>query len=233
MAVRQVYGCVLLMMRKITAIEAQKNNPQRVNIHMDGEFAFGLTRMVAAWLQVGQTLTEEKISALQVEDSQETAYQQALKFLSYRPRSLEEIRQNLRKHKVPQEVIESTLERLVQNGYASDTQFAKTWVENRNTFRPRSRRALLMELRQKGLSDEVIQGALDENMDDEILAYQAGSRQAQKMTSLDWPDFRRRLGGFLARRGFSYSTITPLLNRIWGDIHPGKSGDHSINEENI
>ena len=99
-------------MKKITAIQAQKNRPDRVNIHLDGEFAFGLARITAAWLRVNAELDDEKIGQLQAEDARERALQQAMLFLSYRARSESEIRQNLRKHEIPEEVIETTLERL-------------------------------------------------------------------------------------------------------------------------
>ena len=49
-------------MARITAIEPQKRDPDRVNIHLEGEYAFSLARIVAAWLQVGQDLSEEKIT---------------------------------------------------------------------------------------------------------------------------------------------------------------------------
>src|SRR5262245_41525908 len=129
-------------MKKITAIEIQTRTPNRVNIYLDGEFAFGLARIVAAWLRVGQELEERKIEQLQAEDALERALQQALLFLSYRARSEAEIRQNLRKHEIPEAVIDHTLERLRQDGFANDNQFARAWVENRNAFRPRSRRML-------------------------------------------------------------------------------------------
>src|SRR5512133_2594896 len=132
-------------MRKITAIVVQKKTSNRVNIHLDGEFAFGLARIVAAWLRVGQELSEEKIEQLQAEDARERAVQQAMLFLSYRVRSESEIRQNLRKHEIPDAVIEQTLERLRQDGLANDQHFARTWVENRSAFRPRSRRLMAME----------------------------------------------------------------------------------------
>ncbi len=95
-----------------------------MNIHLDGNYAFGLTRITAAWLQVGQELSEEKITSLQAEDSCERAYQQAMLFLSYRARSESEIRQNLSKHEIPQDVIEQTIERLREVQLADDKQFA-------------------------------------------------------------------------------------------------------------
>jgi regulatory protein len=156
-------------MKKITAIEVQKRSPNRVNIHLDGEFAFGLSRIVAAWLRVGQELSEEKIEQLQLEEARERAYQQAMLFLSYRARSESEIRQNLRKHEIPEPVIEQTLERLRQDGLANDDQFARAWVENRSAFRPRSRRLMAMELRQKGLGEEAVSSAV-EQVDDKVLA---------------------------------------------------------------
>ena len=217
-------------MRKITALQVQKRNPNRVNIYLDGEFAFGLARIVAAWLHVGQTLDEEKIAKLQAEDARERAMQQALLFLSYRARSEKEIRQNLSKHEIPEVVIEETLERLRRDGFANDKQFASAWVENRSTFRPRGRRALAMELRQKGIDDSTIESAL-EDVDEEALAYEAGLKKASKLRVQEWSEFRKKMSEFLARRGFSYSVIAPIVARLWDEIHA--EGEEQIidNEE--
>lgn len=204
-------------MKKITAIEAQKNR-NRVNIHLDGEFAFGLARITAAWLKVGDTLSDEKIASLQAEDMRERALQQALLFLSYRARSEKEIRQNLLKHEFTEDAIETTLEKLRINNLANDPEFARAWVENRNTFRPRSRRALLMELRQKGLDDETAQAAVS-GMDENALAYESALKRANRLKGLEWGEFRKKLSEYLARRGFPYSVIAPVVTRIWNEAH--------------
>jgi len=205
-------------MRKITAIEAQKKRSNRVNIYLDGEFAFGLERITAAWLKVGQELDEKKIEQLQAEDARERALQQALLFLSYRARSEAEIRKNLQKHEIPKTIIEETLEHLRRDGLANDDQFARAWVENRSTFRPRSRRMMALELRQKGLNDEAAKSAL-EDVDDEALAFEAAQKRAPRLKGLEWNEFRTKLSGFLARRGFSYSVIAPVVTRIWNEAH--------------
>ncbi|MEP6896210.1 MAG: RecX family transcriptional regulator, partial [Chloroflexota bacterium] len=176
-------------MKKITALVVQKRNPNRVNLYLDGEYAFGVARIVAAWLRVGAELDEKKIEQLQLEDAREWALQQALLFLSYRARSESEIRKNLSKHEVPETVINETLERLRRDGLANDNEFAQAWVENRSTFRPRSRRMLAMELRQKGLDDESTQAAL-KNVDDEPLAYEAALKRAARFQNLEWSEFR-------------------------------------------
>jgi regulatory protein len=218
-----------ILMKKITAIQAQKKHPNRVNIHLDGEFAFGLARVVAAWLSVGQELSEEKIEQLMLEDARERALQQAMLFLSYRARSESEIRQNLRKHEIPEPVVEHTLERLRQVGLANDNQFARAWVENRSTFRPRSRRMMTMELRQKGLDDEAVRSAI-ENVDDDALAYEAALKRAARFNGLEWNEFRKKLSDFLARRGFSYSVIAPVVTRIWNEVH---TDEHQYEEEDL
>ena len=205
-------------MRKITAIEAQKKRSNRVNIYLDGEFAFGLARITAAWLRVGQELEEKKIEQLQAEDARERALQQALRFLSYRARSESEIRKNLSRHEIPESVIEETLERLRRDGLANDGQFARAWVDNRSTFRPRSRRMLELELRQKGLDEEATRSALAD-VDDEALASEAAQKRISRLKSLEWNDFRSKLSGFLARRGFSYSVIAPVVTRMWNEMH--------------
>jgi regulatory protein len=216
-AARRVAPAINIM-RKITALQVQKRNPNRVNLHLDGEFAFGLARIVAAWLRVGQELSEEKIEQLQAEDARERAFQQAMLFLSYRARSESEIRQNLRKHEIPEPVIELTLERLRQGGLANDQQFAQAWVENRSTFRPRSRRMMALELRQKGLNEEAVSSAVA-NVDDGALAYEAAQKKVARYRGLEWNDFRKKLSDFLARRGFSYSVIAPVVTRLWNEAH--------------
>ncbi len=202
------------MSRKITGLQVQKKNPNRVNVFLDGEFAFGLFRVVAAWLQVGQELSEEKIRQLTQAEAEEKAYQRALNFLSYRPRAEAEIRRNLRKHDTPEELIETVLERLRRNRLVDDEAFARAWVENRCEFRPRGRRALRSELRQKGLEDQVIAEALEE-LDEENLAYKAAKQKARAYRQLEWPEFRKKMLGFLSRRGFNYSIAAPAVERVW------------------
>jgi regulatory protein len=202
------------MERKITHLTVQKRNPQRVNVHLDGEYAFGLSRITAAWLEVGQVLSEDKIREIQAADKLEAAYQTAYNFLSYRPRSGNEVRLNLVKHGFSEEVILEVIERLSRNGLVDDRKFAQTWVENRSEFRPRSRFALKVELRQKGIDDEVIEGILN-SLDEDELAYQAALKQSHKYAGLDWVDFRKKMSAFLTRRGFPYAVTAPIVEKIW------------------
>ncbi|MFN3742153.1 MAG: regulatory protein RecX [Anaerolineales bacterium] len=204
-------------MPKVTAIEPQKRNPQRVNIYLDGEFAFGLTRLVAAWLKVGDELSAEKIASLQEADAREQALQYALRLLTHRPRSQAEVRQRLEQRGWSEKIIEETLERLHQDGLLNDVAFAHSWVENRYIFRPRGRRLLIRELRQKGLDEQTIQDALGD-IDEEGAAYAAARPRAQRLKGLEPRLFYRRLTAYLVRRGFSYETADTVARRLWEEL---------------
>jgi len=204
------------MAKKITALKVQKNNSERISVYLDDEFAFGLYRAVAAWLEIGQELSEEKIRHLQEAETGEKAFHRALNFLSYRVRTETEIRRNLHKHDTPDEIIEQVLERLRRNRLVDDGEFARSWVDNRSEFRPRGRRALNSELRQKGVDQNIIDEVL-QDIDEDNLAYQAARKNARKYRKYEWPDFRKKLLGFLARRGFNYSIAAPVVERVWAE----------------
>jgi regulatory protein len=214
------------MGRRITSLTVQKRNPNRVNVYLEGEFAFGLARVVAAWLYVGQELSEERITQLQEEDSSEVAYQKALNFLSYRIRSEAEVRTHLVKADIEPELIDQAVERLNRSGLLNDQQFAENWVENRSEFRPRSRRALTYELKQKGIPEETINAAVEE-LDEQHMAYLAAQKKAKKYYSLDWPEFKQKMYAFLARRGFSYEVSAPIVTRIWQEL--SEEHEHETN----
>lgn len=210
------------MDKQITALKVQKRNPNRINVYLDGEYAFPVARIVGAWLQIGQVLSEEKIASLRAADTKEVAYQRALNLLSYRPRSEAEVQRKLTEAGFDETVIADTMERLRSANLISDTQFAKEWIENRSTFRPRGRRILAMELRQKGVADDVIQSALDGTVDEDELAYQAAVRKARRWADLEYAAFRERLSAYLLRRGFSYGTISDLVQRVWSDLQDAR-----------
>ncbi len=216
---------------KITAIEPQQKNPNRVNIYLDGEFAFGLARITAAWLKVGQELEDDKIVRLKSEDEHESVYQKALHFIGFRPRSSAEVMQNLTRRGVSESLAQETVTRLQRAGLINDEAFARAWVENRSVFRPRSKAVLKMELRRKGLSDETVQSVLDEQVDEEALAREAARKYARRLEGLEWPEFRQKLGGFLARRGFSYTISAPVVSEVWKDIQTADPGSTNDNEE--
>ncbi len=205
----------LSMENRITDLKLQKNNPDRVNVYLDGEYAFGLARIVAAWMEVGQTLNFEKIRKLQTEDEIESAYQKAIRFISYRPRTSAEVYKKLETQNIQADVIEQVLERLVRNHHLDDKQFADLWIDNRLAHRPRSRRVLRLELKTKGIDEETITAAFEGIEEESNVALQAGLKYLPKVKQLDWQQFRIKVSAYLARKGFSYDIIAEVLPQLW------------------
>lgn len=221
------------MERVITAIRVQKRNPQRVNIDLDGEFAFGLSRLTAAWLKPGDQLSEEKISELIEKDALEVAYQRALDLLNHRPRSEKEVRQRLTEKGFQPEQIDQVVEKLKSVNLLKDESFARMWVESRNEFHPRGRRLLRYELRSKGIAESHIDSALEKMPEEEDLALKAAAHYARRLNGLDWQTFRNRLSGFLARRGFSYATFAPIVRSLWDEQAQAALNSNNIDNEEI
>ncbi len=206
----------------ITALRFQKKDRDRVNVYLDGQFAFALPALVAARLRPGQALDEAEIAALQAVEAETAAYDRAVRFLGYRPRSVAEVRQHLLEHAVPAAVAEAAIQRLQQAGYLDDEGFARFWVDNRQQFRPRGERALRQELRRKGVDDAIIDAAIARvEVDEEAAAYALARGRCQRWQSLDRRAFWQKGTAFLARRGYAYDVIETVLRRLWQEIQEG------------
>lgn len=201
-----------LNMRTITDLSMQKNG-KRVNVFLDGEYAFSLAKVAAASLRRGQTIEEARIKSLQVADAVEKGKQIAYGLLSYRPRSISEVTQHLRRKELSETIIEQVIDKLCDLDLLDDRAFARYWVDQRETFRPRSKRALRHELLQKGVSRNFIEETLV-SVDEVNAALRVARKKARSYSNLPPADFKRKLGRFLGNRGFDYGVIAVAVKSI-------------------
>lgn len=201
----------------ITAIQGQVRDQDRVSLFIDGSFAIGLARDVAedAGLSVGLELDAARIAELMDQEGFHRATSMALNFLAYRPRSEGEIRQRLRRHGIEDDVIERVIERLRGWHYVDDADFARRWIENRATHRPRGTRLLAQELRSKGIARDLASEALEEAEVDEVAdALTLARQRLRQLSGLEDAVRERRLSGFLGRRGYGFDVIRQVLATI-------------------
>jgi regulatory protein len=203
-------------MKKVTAIRAGKGRAKRVNVFLDGQFAFSLDAGVAAKenLKKEQELSDERTEALVREDCFCRCLGAAARYLSYRPRSESELLEKLLQRGFDRDTVESVLARLKEQGLVDDAAFARFWRDHRLCFNPRSRWLTILELKQKGVSGDVIDQAV-QTVDDEDAAYRAASSKARLLARCDYQSFRQRLGGYLRRRGFGYNVINRTVDALW------------------
>jgi regulatory protein len=202
------------MTKTITALSVQKRNQDRINVFLDGEYAFSISLNTALSLKRGQKLSQVDIERLQREEDGFRAYNSALRFLGYRPRSRLEIERHLRQKGYESEAIDAAMARLVAQRYIDDEAFARSWLNHRERLRPRGARGLSYELRQKGIEREIINEVLTE-LDEEASAWAAIEGKRHRWRGLDQLAFRKKVTGFLSRRGFSYDIIRKTCQKAW------------------
>ena len=211
-------------MSRITALKTSKRNEKQVNMFLDGKFAIRVDTEVAVkkGLKIGQELSDDQIKGLTEDVSVARCLNAAYRFLSYRPRSEAEMKDRLHRRGFVDSQIEIVINKLKEQKLLDDTAFAQFWKENRDAFRPRSQRMTRMELRRKGVADEIIKEVTDDSNDMDS-AYQAALKKAQRLSGEDYEVFRRRLGDYLKRRGFGYTVINQTVKRLWQELaEPGK-----------
>ncbi len=207
---------------RITALQPQVKDPDRINIFVDGQFLMGVHGLfvLQMGLRIGQELLSAQVEQLRQEEALQQAVDRALNFLSFRPRSREEVRRYLRRKETPRELIEVALERLDRMDLVNDQAFAKFWIESRERFTPKGAIALRNELRQKGVKREVVDELVDEEQDEQR-ALRAGQKKALQLfqqPEMDFKTFRLRLGSFLQRRGFNYEVTTRTVRALWQEL---------------
>jgi len=207
-------------MSKITELREGRGREKRTQVFLDGSLAFSLQADVAAQenLQVGQELTSQQIAQLTDADRLQRCLNASTRYLGYRPRSESELRLRLRRHGFDSNSIETVLTKLREQEYLDDVAFARFWKDDRNAFSPRSQRLIQRELRQKGVNEEIIEQVVT-TIDEDESAYRAAINRYRRWTLTDYQQFRRRLGNYLLRRGFSYEVINRTMERLWQEYN--------------
>ena len=200
-------------MPRISAISPQKNG-KRVNIYLDGKFGFGidLENYVTLGLKVESELTDEKVKEIIKKAEFQKTLEKILKFATLRPRSEREVRGWLKRKKVHESLHKDLFDRLNRLDLIDDRRFADWWVEQRNSFKPRGKKALEMELRVKGIKKETIDKVLINLKIDEVkVARKLLEKKAYRWVGLSDLKKRQKMSQYLARKGFSWDIINQII----------------------
>lgn len=191
---------------KVTAIKQQVKKADRYSIFVDGKYTFSLSEseLIRTGVHSGQELTKAELEKFRETSKLDKVYGLVLNLVVRRPRSEREIRDYLRRKGHDEEVATTILNKLSTNGLVNDEVFAKSWVENRRLLKPTSLRKLKLELRQKGISDDIITSVLEADETTEIDVLKQIIVIKRRQTK--YQD-NEKLMQYLARQGFSYSDI--------------------------
>lgn len=215
-------------MPEITALRSSTRRKGRIHIFVDDTFMASVDAMTVAMhgLKVGQVLTPAAVMELEREAVVARLVDRTLHFLGFRPRSEAELRTYLRRQEATPEQTEAVLVELRRLKLVDDEAFARFWRESRDRSSPRGEGMLRAELRAKGLAADVVADVLPDSEEEAMLARRAGERQLRAVRSLPWPEFQKKLLGYLQRRGFAYEIANRTVRDLWETL----AGDVSAND---
>ncbi len=205
--------------RKVTDLKQGVRNPDRINVFLDGEFAFSLdiAQLLDAKLKIGATLTPSDVARLKRISEFGKLYARTLEWVLMRPRSIKETRDHLRLKRIEKhyeytdEDIDVVIDKLITKRYLDDRRFAQWFIDNRHTSKGASRRRLTSELSVKGISpaliDEVVTAS---SRSDESEIAKIITRRANRSTP-------EKLLRYLVSHGFSYDLAKSAIDDYLAD----------------
>lgn len=184
---------------------------------MNGEFVAGVGEeiVVDLGLKVGQQVDGEKLAEVLQAEEIRRAREAALTLLEYRARTQKELEQRLAQKGYSEETIAKVIEQLKNIDLVNDERFTADWVANRITNRPAGKSRMNWELRRKGIAPEIIEEALEQVDEDKEfeMALDLAERKLGGKT-IEGPESKRKMAGFLQRRGFHWEIVSRVLNRL-------------------
>lgn len=203
----------------VTDIQPQKN-PDRVNIYLDGNFAFGLEESIRFKysLKKDMELDSQFVNDILKEEEINHAFNLAIKYLSYRQRSEKEIIEHLKSKDFEDTTIMSVIDKCKYYNYIDDVSFAKSFVKDKINLKKLGSGRIKYELKLKGIDESIISEVLD--IDDDVeytMALSLASKRLSSYKNDDYQKKRSKLSGYLQRRGYNFSIISKVLKEVLTD----------------
>lgn len=202
---------------KITKIEIQKKNKNRLSIFLDDEFAFGLDNEVVVQfgLKEGDELSREKIKILLLKEEKKSAKEKAFRYLAGRAHSEKELRIKLLRKGFPKAIVDEVISDLKAQKFIDDEMFALSYVRSRLVNKPVGEILLRHELWQKGIHEEIIEKAVQEAYAEKNqleIARELMEKRRAHYKNLEEKKRKKRLGDFLLRRGFTWDLVKEVID---------------------
>ncbi len=199
---------------RITALEEQKD-PRRRSLFLDGQFILGLDleTVIRAGFKVGLQVTGPDLVRAHGLEQRKRAWDSALGLLAVTARTRREVERRLAA-KFPPEVVEPTVDRLVNGGWLDDRAYAESYIRSKREY---GTRRILADLARKGVDRQIAAEAVEAilgEVDATDQAREAAARRLARMGEVERPTAYRRLAGYLSRRGFGPDVITRALTPL-------------------
>ncbi|MFN8572696.1 MAG: regulatory protein RecX [Gemmatimonadaceae bacterium] len=222
----------------ITDIREKSTGSGLYLIFVDGA-ALGVVAAAAIsslGLRQGVTLDVRAMDRLRDAVAEQGVFEKALQLLAARRRSTQELQRRLIRSGAGKSHVEDAVRRLTTLGYLNDTAFADALVRTKMIDGGASRRRVQQELFKKGVARDIADAALAQvaeqyGADEAAAALALARKRLRSLRNLDGPTRRRRLYGFLARRGYDPGAVAAVMKELGEELATDEIGGDSMDEQ--
>lgn len=198
---------------KITKIEVQKKNKNRVNLYIDDNFKCGLSleTILKNHLKVGQEISQNELQYFKCDSEKEVALNKALGYIAKYQKSEKELKKYLKDKEFDDEVVDFVAEKLKSYGFVDDKIFATNFVKCKT--KNQGKRKISSMLKQKGVDENIVEEIVSEYACD---VEQIGlvAQKYLKNKPLDLKT-KQKAYRYLSSRGYLSEDISSCLNKIF------------------
>lgn len=195
---------------KITKLEVQNNDKNRVNLYLDDRFYSGIPAELVylEHLKTGMEIDESELEKIVFENEKSKALSRVTKYIGSSLKTQKQIRDYLKKKEYSPKTISYVIQKLLEYDYIDDEKYAKAYVLTYG--KKYGKLKLKSQLKQKGVCDEIIEETLEQNQIDSIDEV-ANKYLKNKLWS---PEVKQKLIRFLCSRGYEFEDINSYINNL-------------------
>ncbi len=198
---------------KITEIKKQTKNNGRFNIYLDGSYycALNAETIVKNGIKTGLEIEQKTLDNYQLESEKTTALEKLVKYMGTRLRTEKQLKDYLKTKGYADATVNYCMEKLKEYNFIDDQNYIRCYIEtNKNK---KGKKLLEMELRQKGIKDNLLEEVLTEfETPEEVVENMALKYLKNKERTKD--NFQKTYR-YLASKGFDSGDILSVIKRLF------------------
>ncbi len=205
-------------MHKISKIQLQNKNKSRANVYIDDVYSFSCDAEIILKYKLKEGLDVDKKNLVELieESNEKRAFQIALHYLSFKPRTHYEITMYLFKKDYEDKIINKVLEKLTYYRYIDDKQYALNYISSAIAEGKKSSNTVKSKLISKGISLEIIEDCIklfssDVNIK---IAKEISNKYFYQKSNLPLKQLKSKLSQLLVHKGFTWEVIDACLNDL-------------------
>lgn len=205
-------------MQRITEIQIQRRNKERVNVYINNKYSFSCSKeiVVSHKLKVGLEIDKNQMIKIIDDSNEKHAFQISLYYLSFKPRTKQEVIDYLVKKEFEEKTIDKTLEKLISYRFIDDKQYAINFISSKIRQKNKSSTIVKNDLIKKGISVDMVDDAIsifsyDIDLD---IAKKISEKYFNRNHNLPFNQVKDKLCNMLFRKGFSWEIINNCISDL-------------------